>query len=108
MSQQAAVGKALWHQFMRVVILRQNMRQIGQTEDDRKYWQALENMRYCACTPADVTFLQTLVSSQAPGRRSAGKSPFRNGTIITAENLHKDEINQLGTTRFARDTNQEL
>ena len=43
--QQAAIGKALWHQVTTVVILRENMRQKKQTPEDAKLHTALENMR---------------------------------------------------------------
>ena len=33
---------------------------------------------------------------------------FRNVSIITAKNLHKDEINKLGASRFAQETGQQL
>ncbi len=42
--QHAALGKALWHQVLTVVILRQNMRQRSQTIEDSRLWTALENM----------------------------------------------------------------
>ena len=48
--QEAAIGKALWHQVTTVVILRKNMRQKTQTAEDAKLRTALENMRYAACT----------------------------------------------------------
>lgn len=60
--QEAAIGKALWHQVTTVVILRQNMRQRTQSVDDAKFQEALANMRYKACTPADITFLRSHVS----------------------------------------------
>jgi len=55
--QEAAIGKALWHQVTTVVILCQNMRQQTQSLEDAKFRQALANMHYKACTPADLTFL---------------------------------------------------
>ena len=54
--QQAAIGKALWHQVTTVVILRENMRQKTQTSEDAKLRTVLENMRYAACTPEDIIF----------------------------------------------------
>jgi hypothetical protein len=62
-SQQSGIGKHLWHQVTTVVILRENMRQKVQSEDDTKFRTALENMRYKACTPADISFLRTLISN---------------------------------------------
>ncbi|KDR76763.1 hypothetical protein GALMADRAFT_66895 [Galerina marginata CBS 339.88] len=65
-------------------------------------------MRYKACTPEDISFLRTLVSSNLPGRSSVCDDKFRDVSIITARNLHKDEINRLGALRFAQETNQVL
>ena len=42
--QEAAIGKALWHQITTVVVLRENMRQKTQTPDDEKLCEALSNM----------------------------------------------------------------
>ena len=55
--QQASIGKALWHQFTTVVILRENMRQRSQTPDDAKLRVALENLRYKTCTEQDIKLL---------------------------------------------------
>ena len=44
--QEAAIGKALWHQVTTVVILQQNMRQQGQSQRDNQLRQVLTNMRY--------------------------------------------------------------
>ena len=46
LKQKASIGKALWHQFTTVVILRQNMRQRSQKPEDAKLRTALENLRY--------------------------------------------------------------
>lgn len=51
-----AMEKALWHQVTTVVILRENMRQKTQSEDDAKFRIALVNMRYKACTKEDLHF----------------------------------------------------
>ena len=107
-SQEEAIGKALWHQVTTVVILRQNMRQRSQTPDDVKLRKALENMRYKACTTEDIAFLRTRILSSAPGRASICDDNFRNVSIITGTNLHKDEINRLGALRFAQESGQIL
>ena len=107
-SQEEAVGKALWHQITSVVILRVNMRQNTQSDEDASLRAALENMRYKACKPEDIAFLRTRISSNIPGRSSICQEQFRNVSIITATNLHKDEINRLGALRFAQETNQSL
>ena len=56
-SQEEAIGKALWHQVMTVVILHENMKQKKQSAEDAKLHTCLENMRYKACTPDDIAFL---------------------------------------------------
>lgn len=53
---------ALWHQITTVVILQENMRQITHSEDDEKLQNALENMRYKACTPEDIKSLCTRIA----------------------------------------------
>jgi hypothetical protein len=100
-SQEEAIGKSLWHQVTTVVILRENMRQKKQTPEDAKFRTALENMRYKACTPTDIAFLQTLISSPISGQSSVCDDKFHDISIITAVNVHKDEINKLGSEHFA-------
>src|SRR6266508_4227302 len=107
-SQEEAIGKALWHQITTVVILRQNMRQRTQSKQDGQLRMALENMRYKSCTSADIDFLYSCVSSTLPGRACVTDVSFMSVPIITALNIHKDEINAIGTERFARENNQEL
>jgi hypothetical protein len=106
--QEAAIGKALWHQVTTVVILRQNMRQQMQSPEDAKFREALANMRYKACTPSDIAFLKTRISSELPDHASVNEKEFRNVSIITNLNSQKDEINRLGSLRFAAETGQTL
>ncbi|KAJ3833423.1 hypothetical protein F5878DRAFT_546597 [Lentinula raphanica] len=84
------------------------MRMTGESEQDKNYRIALENMRYKACTPADIRFLNTLISTNIIGRPSAKSEPWRSAPIIVGENKYKDEINRLGTLRFASETKQKL
>ncbi|KIM77534.1 hypothetical protein PILCRDRAFT_47397, partial [Piloderma croceum F 1598] len=86
--QESAIGKALWHQVTIVVILRQNMRQKGITEEDIKLQTALENI--------------------GPGDPRIAQKCFRNVSIITATNAQKDKINQLGSVQFALENKQNL
>ena len=106
--QEATIGKALWHQITTVVILRQNMRQNTQSEDDAKFRTALENMRYKACTEADYAFLKTRVAGKGPNKPKLSSKRFKNVAIITAWNSHKDALNQLGSKQFAKDSDQVL
>lgn len=102
------IGKALWHQVTTVVILQKNMRQKKQSAADTQLRTALENMHYKACTPADVAFLRSRITSNVPGRSSVKHKEFRHVSVITALNVHKDEINSLGSLRFAKETGQML
>jgi hypothetical protein len=107
-SQNAVLGKVLWHQFNTVVILRQNMRQKTQSEDDNRFRLALSNMRYGACTSDDLRFLRSRIAGFKPGQPRMDNAEFRSASIITARNCQKDAINMLGAQRFAYDTGQTL
>jgi len=106
--QEAAIGKALWHQVTTVVILRKNMRQRTQTVEDAKLRTALENMRYAACTPEDIKFLKSWIAGRHPDQPKLSDKEFRNVSIITAFNAQKDRINELGSARFTAETGQTL
>ena len=88
--------------------IRENMQQKHQSTEDAQFRTALENMRFKACTLEDIAFLRSLVSSNIPSRRSIRDEDFRNVSIITGTNLHKDEMNRLGAIRFAQETSQSL
>jgi hypothetical protein len=107
-SQEEAMGRTLWHQVTTVVILRKNMRQQKKSSDDDKLRTCLNNMRYKDCTGADIKFLRSLVTSLNPMKGSICDAEFRDITIITAKNAQKDEINRIGCSRFAEETNQNV
>ncbi|KAF8581045.1 hypothetical protein K439DRAFT_1355171 [Ramaria rubella] len=94
--QEATIGKAAWHQFTTVVILRENMRQKTQSPEDGKLQRAMQNMRYKACTAADISLLKTLVAR------------FHNISVIVGPNAHRDKYNMLGSDQYANDTKQPL
>ena len=106
--QEAAIGKALWHQITTVVILRQNMRQKLQTSRDAQLRTALVNMRYGKCTPDDIKFLRSLVAGRRPDQPKLAKKEFRNVAVICGRHTQKDQINMIGCERFAKDTGQKL
>jgi hypothetical protein len=60
--QETVIGKILWHQITTVMILKENMRQRSQSEEDERLRTALENMRYAACTPDDIAFLRSHIA----------------------------------------------
>ena len=107
-SQQSAIGKVLWHQITTVVILRQNMRQNVQSANDAKFRRALENMRYAQCTKEDIDFLKTLIAGRNANQPNIAQKRYRNVSIITELNSQKDQLNKLGSLRFAKDTDQKL
>ena len=85
------------------------MRQKHQSAEDAQFQTALENMRFKACTPEDIVFLCTLMSSKLPaGHHSICDEDYQNVSIIIGTNLHKDEFNRLGTICFAQETGQSL
>ncbi len=43
-----------------------------------------------------------------PGKASVSDDVFRNVSVITSWNVHKDEANRLGSIRFANKTSQTL
>ncbi|KAF8573227.1 hypothetical protein K439DRAFT_1302707, partial [Ramaria rubella] len=79
--QEATIGKAAWHQFTTVVILRENMRQTTQTPQDGKLQRALQNMRYKVCTAADISFLKTLVGGRPAKKVKLNQARFHNISI---------------------------
>jgi hypothetical protein len=66
------------------------------------------NMRYRACVTEDIAFLRTRITSPLPNRPCLTSSAFRDVSIITALNVYKNEINHLGSIRFASETSQQL
>lgn len=107
-SQQSIIGKALWHTFTTVVILRRNMRQKGQTEGDARLRTTLENVRLKRCTAADFALLDSRTVGKGLPADILSQPHIRNVSIITARNAHRDAINCAGATRFALETGQQL
>lgn len=105
---EAPMGKSLWHQFTTVVMLRQNMRQATQSEEDARFRVCLENLRYKACTPDDIALLRARIVGPGPNDPKLTDPNFRNAPIITRWNAYRDKLNDLGCTRFARERNQPI
>ena len=100
-SQRATIGRAQWHFFTTVIILRENMRQHEQSEPDKAFLTALRNMRYKACTPVDIRLLKTRISGLERDRPHIGDPAFCNVSIITGRNKHRDILNKVCSERFA-------
>ena len=99
---------ALTQQVTTVVILRENMHQSQQSEEDNNFRTALENMRYRDCTESDIAFLRTRIAGPGSKQPKLAEKRFRNVSMITAWNAQKDRVNKLGTIRFAEETGQDL
>ncbi len=100
-SQRYAIGKAVWHTFTDVVLLRTNMRQRGITDEDLRFRVALENLRYARCTVADIGLFQTRVCRPSIGSQVHLRPEFRYVSIITARNAHRDRFNSDKSKDFA-------
>lgn len=107
-SQECAMGKALWHEFTTVVILRENMRQRGISNEDVQFRVALDNMRYCRCTAADEALFRTRMWASPASGNEPTNALFRDVSIITACNAHRDTINHTKASQFATRTGKRL
>ncbi|KAL1711884.1 hypothetical protein EV715DRAFT_214688 [Schizophyllum commune] len=84
------------------------MRMRTATPRDRLFATALANMRYGACTRADMSLVNSLVVGSEPGAPDLTDEKFKNVSIITARNAEKDAFNELGCKRFAEESGQVL
>ena len=84
------------------------MRQRSQTSHDAKLRGALERMRYCACTDADIELLRTRVVGEGLGRPKLRDSRFHHVSVITSYNAYRDKINEIRTQQFASESGQSL
>ncbi|KAJ7502491.1 hypothetical protein B0H11DRAFT_1712356 [Mycena galericulata] len=84
------------------------MRLQKKTPDDDKLRVALENMRYGACTAADLQFLRTRTVGNGPDAPILNSARFCHVSVITAFNVHKDAFNYNGAIKFAHNTGQKL
>jgi hypothetical protein len=65
-------------------------------------------MRYKACTAQDISFLHSRIAERNVDEPKLAQRKFHNVSVITALNAQKDKINELGSKRFAAETNQML
>lgn len=100
-NQENAIGKSLWHSFTTVVILTQNMRQTGITVEDSQFRDALIHMRNKSCTKSDIALLNSRIIGRSGGSLSLSDPQFKNVSVITARNAHRDAINMYSVRRFA-------
>ncbi|OBZ76918.1 ATP-dependent DNA helicase PIF1 [Grifola frondosa] len=103
-----SIGKALWHMFTCVIILRQNMRQTGMSSEDIAFRTALDNLRLKACTDTDIALFRTRCVYPTLGDTVLTDARFRDISIITARNHHRDGINECKARRFAVEHHKQL
>lgn len=106
--QENAIGKSLWHTFTTVVMLEMNMRQQGMSNEDVAFRLALKNMRYKSCTKNDISLLRSRIIGSSPDVPKLSDAKFKNVSIITALNAHRDAINEHGAKRFASEHHRRL
>ncbi|KAI0675202.1 hypothetical protein C8Q78DRAFT_958617, partial [Trametes maxima] len=107
-AQEAAIGKALWHEFTTVVILRQNMRQKGMSSDDIRFRIALENMRYARCTQTDEELILSRIFVSTPENGGHLPAEFETVSLITARNAYRDAANATRVAEYAASHGKEL
>ncbi|KAI0770841.1 hypothetical protein BC629DRAFT_1292002, partial [Irpex lacteus] len=91
-AQKNTMGKALWHLFTMVVLLRENMRQRGLSEEDKKFRIALENIRFASATKEDLALLWTRVAGPLPHQPKPSQPEFCDVSALTAKNAVRDAI----------------
>jgi hypothetical protein len=92
--QDNTLGLLLWHQFVTVVVLKQNMRQEGVSEQDKTLRTVLEHLRFKSCTEDDIAFMRSL-SPRFNQQVRLSDPVWRDVSVITAWNSHKDKINEI-------------
>ncbi|KAJ3482287.1 hypothetical protein NLI96_g7082 [Meripilus lineatus] len=98
-----SLGKAVWFEFSHVVILRENMRQTGASENEIKFRRLLDNLRYADCTKEDLALLHSRVLSDSFPPSILNKPEFKYVSILTGLNSHRDAINDHMSAVFSRD-----
>ncbi|KAI1797626.1 hypothetical protein LXA43DRAFT_876934 [Ganoderma leucocontextum] len=84
------------------------MRQTELSEEDINFREALSNMRYASCTKADIALISSRIHSHSALQAQFRLPHYRDVSIITALNAHRDAINDVQCQCFARDNGQAL
>lgn len=105
--QENTIGKMIWMQFTTVVTLRLNMRQTGLSTNDVHFREALQQLRFRACTAEDRALIRSRIAGSHP-ELSLDSPQYKDVSVITARNRDKDEINRNNAARFAAENGQKL
>jgi hypothetical protein len=100
--QKNALGKGLWHQVLDVVLLKENMRQRSQEDD--QFRSMLENLRYKNCSNQDVQLLYSRCLPLPP----VDSYDLDHVSTIVGLNHLRDTCNHRGSILFASNSNQGL
>ncbi|KAJ7086286.1 hypothetical protein C8R43DRAFT_835184, partial [Mycena crocata] len=100
--QKVIFGKLLWLSVNTVVMLTENMRQVG--EENRPFIELLDRLRYGRCTSADYDLLNTRLAKNLDIDWQS--APWSEAPVIVSENAMKDALNVQMTKDFAKATGQ--
>ena len=90
-TQKKSIGKALWHQFTVVVLLKQNMRQTS--EEDQKFRKLLVNLRMNSCDVEDFELMHSRVPHPDHPDIDMDHPDVRHSNMITCWNTNSDLLN---------------
>lgn len=100
--QKVVKGRSLWLQLTSAHILKQQMRQSG--ESNSAFRDLLTRLRLGKCNKVDVALLKTRVlGNLTQSERSKLSSEWSTVPIITARNAAKDALNTRAVQKFAKD-----
>jgi hypothetical protein len=100
--QKMTFGKLLWRSVRTVVILTEQMRQHGETNE--RFVSLLSRLREGSCTEDDFALLSSRIVATAG--EDLSKDDWQKAPIIVSENAVKDAINTRATLAFAERTHQ--
>lgn len=107
-TQKKSIGKALWHQFTVVVLLKQNMRQKSQSDEDARFRKLLMNLRMNSCDRDDIELMHSRVPRSNHPDIDLNDPKFAHESMITCLNVNRDLLNDVGVLKFAETKKQEL
>ena len=105
-TQKKSIGKALWHQFTVVVLLKQNMRQTS--EEDQKFRKLLVNLRMNSCDVEDLELMHSRVPHPDHPDIDMDHPDVRHSNMITCWNTNRDLLNEIGVLKFAKAHDRQL
>lgn len=96
-AQMKLMGRSAWLATDTIIVLHQQMRQQGQ--QNIRFRQLLDRLRFGACNQDDINLLKTRLMSQT--QNDLASPEWRSAPIITRKNHVKDVLNFQGAETFA-------